>query len=1006
MKITDGMNTLHKFAAGTVLLTLSILAFPPLSGADSHFVTLNSFNGKPAVDLNVWGGGYDAGETVRLTLDGDTTGLIGYAPVEIPAGGDTFFGPVPFHIPVNAPQGPLVIRATGLVSGRQATNSYYVEPFTPAINFNAPVNTPGGAINLNGQGFAPAEMVTLSLAGATSTVAADSAGNFTGANLIIPSVSPGTYLLTGTGNDSGAAAIGYFYVGNFYPAILPTAYFVPAGGNLSFSGSGFMAGGTIDIFVGASSTPAATFAADGAGGFTGAGALAVPFSLAGTVATFNAAGRTSGATAATMVAIGQLYPSAIPSAYYIPPGQVLNFSGSGFFGNEAINILEDSSVVPLSTFNATSGAFSNAGGIVIPFGWSGTTRNFRLLGATSGGLAMTPVAVGALYATINPSAYYVPAGSSFTLGGNGFGASETIHFFLGGTESTSTLTTASNGSFTAAGPFLAPYAAAGSTLNIMAAGQTSGASANTVITVGQLYPVVSPSDYYLLPFANFSVVGSGFAPNEPVAIALGTSTLATPLANSFGIFVHNLIAPGVGGPQHYVFTGQNSGAAAALDLMVAAIFPVAQADNYYAPRGASVNVQGSQFLMNEPVTIAVNGTTTLTAANASGTTPWVPITLPFATSTSVQVVLTGGLSGASALTEITLAPFGAQVAPSTWYASPGSAIDFSGSGFAINENVSVTVNGGAATSTTANGAGAFNLIGLTLPFGGSPATYVFTGALSGASVSVPITLTPFYPNVTPSTWYGSPGTPLSFLGSGFGASETVNLSAPGSLATSTLANGAGAFNWSGFALPFVPGPAHYSFTGQLSGANAAFDLTVAGLNPWLFLDQYYFPGGTPLLISGRDFAGNETVSLAVNGMQFATTTADGGGDFDLPLAAPFGTPGAKTLTGTGEASGAVGTSGYTLAEVYPGIALGAYAGPPGGAVTFIGTGYFANEPIEILTDRTGGTVVRAFSADGSGAFTDAGYVLPGDFMEGLLTFTIRGTQSFTERTIIFYVTGG
>ena len=94
-----------------------------------------------------------------------------------------------------------------------------------------------------------------------------------------------------------------------------------------------------------------------------------------------------------------------------------------------------------------------------------------------------------------------------------------------------------------------------------------------------------------------------------------------------------------------------------------------------------------------------------------------------------------------------------------------------------------------------------------------------------------------------------------------------------------------------------------------------------------------------------------------------------------------------------------------VAPVWTNLQLGSYAGAPGVAITFIGSGYLPNEPIQIMTDRTGTTIVHTFNADNNGVFNNSGYTIPADFAEGDLTLTVKGTNSFTSKDIVFYVTG-
>ncbi|HYC83550.1 MAG TPA: hypothetical protein VEB60_03355, partial [Candidatus Paceibacterota bacterium] len=163
--------------------------------------------------------------------------------------------------------------------------------------------------------------------------------------------------------------------------------------------------------------------------------------------------------------------------------------------------------------------------------------------------------------------------------------------------------------------------------------------------------------------------------------------------------------------------------------------------------------------------------------------------------------------------------------------------------------------------------------------------------------------------------------------------------------------------------------------------------------------------GSPWTVTGYGFGPGEEVGFMVGSQTAGTARADSNGNFVYETTMPVTPSGAQTLVAKGVSSGTTASAGYTVAEVYPGLALGTYAGAPGESITFIGSGYLPNEPIQILTDRTGAEAVHSFTADASGSFSNGGWLVPNDFAAGELSLTIKGLHSFTEKTIVYYVTG-
>ncbi len=902
------------FATGQAAIILGAfvmaqVAMPLSALAAGGYITLDSFSGYPGVALQVSGGGWTSGDTLQIYV-----GAIDASPEGTAMVTDGMFS-ASVTIPANKPQGPLPIIVVDSTSN-QASNSYYVIPRSADISNTAPSHTPFGTVAVSGSGFSPNEIVTLTLATATSTVSANASGAFSGAGLTIPAVPAGVYELRAIGVDSGAQAVNYFWIDTYYPSITPSAYYIVPGGTLSFDGSGYAPGETINITADGAATVLGSFTANTTGGFVAAGSFPIPVSFRGSNHSFTLTGQNSGASTNVTIAIGDLYPWASPSSWYILPGSDLKFTGGGFGGSETINIYQGLASTPVTSFTTdTDGSFSLAGATPIPFGGSGSIT-YRLRGLLSGVESLVTTAVGAFYPSVTPSAYYLAPGAPVSLAGSGFGANESITIKADGTT-IATATADADGAFTSSS-FTVPYSGAAIT-TLSASGALSNASASVSITNGQYYPTVTPSAYWVSPGSNISFTGAGFAPGETVTVSSGGATVSTLISMADGTLPVNSFTIPFGSHDsiRYTFTGTNSHASAYADITVGASVINLSADTYYAQPGSVINITGTGFSSGEAVTITAGSATVNATANTSGTVTS-PITLPFSSGSSIVITAVGAASGGSASVSISFAPYAPQVSPSTYYTTPGSSITFTGSGFASGETVNATFNGTGLPSFTADASGAFTQT-LTIPYGSSAAHYVFTGALTSQPATVDIGLATF------------------------------------------------------------------------SGS--------------IVLSSYWAQAGSPWTVTGYGFASGEQINLAVGGQAVGSVTADTSGNFSHSTTMPFTPAGSQTIIATGASSATVASANYTVAEVYPNLSLGSYAGAPGVAVNFIGSSYLANEPIEIRTDRTGDTVVHSFTADSSGSFNNSAWMVPADFAEGQLTLKIKGLHSFTEKSIVYYVTG-
>ncbi len=898
----------------TAALGLLVAPITPLIGnadSTSSYVSLNSFSGHPGVTLAVTGGGYAKGEIV--TINAVENGSVIAATTATATTNGEFS--TPLTLPTKLAQGTATITAAGKTSGLTATNGYFVAPFTPSLTTSAGSTTPYGVLTVGGNGYAPNEIVDLNLAGATATATADATGAFKGASLTTPAVPAASYTLIGAGEASGASTVAYEYVNGFYPYASPSSYYVLPLTSLGFTGSGFAPNETVNVTDAVSGAAISSFKATSDGSFANAGAFSVPASYAGTSKSFVLTGSLSHATTSVTTGIGQYYPNVSPTGYYVLPGKTVSFNGSGFIPGETVNVTVGKTVVS----SAVADSFGNltaAAPVTVPTNAGGTVINYTLTGATSGGQGTAGVQIGNYNAQASPSTYYALPGAVVTFSGNGFASGEVVAVFSG-KANLGNFTTDASGAFMNAGQVTIAYNQAGGSANYTLSGVSSLATVNLTLGVGQLNTQLTPSTYYVLPFAPFTLAATGFAPGETVTLSDGTDSMATAVAGKDGTadFDAVSLAPNTLGSVSLTATGATSGASATTTVGLGSYYPSVTADNYYAQPGTTISLTGNGFAPGEDVDITAGDTTQTVTTDETGAYT-ASIVLPYGQTTAgLDIVSTGALSDASNTLTITLAPFNIQVSPSTYYATPGSPVTFSGSGFIPGETISTYRGKDAGTTVVADAKGNFTSSTFTLPFGVKATEYTIYGLTSGAVGTVDITLAQFY-----------------------------------------------------------------------AGAQ---------------LSSYYGNGGSMVTVSGSGFAPNEAVALTSGTATLGNVTTDGFGAFSKAVAMPYAMPGQVPVTATGALSQTSATTSYTVAKVYNSVGLASYAVPAGKAVTFTGSGFLANEPVTVTNDRDGTTY--SFKADAKGNLNDSGYVLPATYAEGNLTLTINGSYSYTSSAITMYV---
>jgi hypothetical protein len=225
--------------------------------------------------------------------------------------------------------------------------------------------------------------------------------------------------------------------------------------------------------------------------------------------------------------------------------------------------------------------------------------------------------------------------------------------------------------------------------------------------------------------------------------------------------------------------------------------------------------------------------------------------------------------------------------------SRGEYFTVTGAGYAANESVEVTFDFGLATHWLhADGTGQFST-GFSVPDNtalGTLRLYAY-GSTSKILEVEPLRVTtqtvPMHLSVEQQTV--RPGATAVVSGMGFWANEQVSLAfIAGGAPVLVTASPSGDFNQVSVPVPpaITPGLQNIRAIGQSSNRHVDVVVTVlaqATTSPRIVVNTGLLKSGNNLVVSGKGFAGDETVQIRFNNTLLATTTTDAFGGFSQNL---------------------------------------------------------------------------------------------------------------------------
>lgn len=465
----------------------------------------------------------------------------------------------------------------------------------------------------------------------------------------------------------------------------------------------------------------------------------------------------------------------------------------------------------------------------------------------------------------------------------------------------------------------------------LALGSVSVAPHAAAASAPAVTPTVSVSSSTIPLGSAVAVSGTGFLANEAVAVTINQQSgpLATVTAGPTGTVASTPITIPLTlslGVHTLTLTGSTSNRTASTSIT---LIPGATVTPLTVPLGGQVTVAAAGFAPNEQITIAVSTSVTQPAvvvttatANASGALPpaavTIPATLPQGTGT---VVLTGVTSRHVATAQLVLsAEVPATLKPLLPTIDHAGADVFSGSNWAPNEPVTITISGltGPLAVLNADAGGNLPLISVRIPdtVVGGAHTLTATGALSQKTATATLTISAVPTPLLVAPTATNPGGLITVSGGNFTANEGVVVTIDGlatPLATLT-ADANGQLPATGVSMPYnlAAGTHTLRLTGSTSKTTATATIAVAALSPAITLSTTTVRPGNVVTVSGTGFGRQEQVTLALNGAPLTTTPpviTTNNSAFTATLTVPGSLlRGANTISAIGNESRAVASA--------------------------------------------------------------------------------------------------
>ena len=343
---------------------------------------------------------------------------------------------------------------------------------------------------------------------------------------------------------------------------------------------------------------------------------------------------------------------------------------------------------------------------------------------------------------------------------------------------------------------------------------------------------------------------------------------------------------------------------------------------------------------------------------------------------------------------------------------PGSQFHVNGNSFGNGETVNIYWNytgpgtGLLFTTVTANTTGSF-LVNSNVPSNTPPGylTVAGIGQTTGTTATAQIYIYP--PTLALAPLRGTAGTVLTMSAYGFTPFENVSLYwNNGTTPISTVkTNTYGYLSITTFTVPAGTSPGSYPLTAVGATSHITITNTYTLVAPGSSLQTTSGPTGASVNVSGQGYAPNETVNILWNytgpgtGTTLASATAGAAGTINTSFTVPTQASGTYSVAIVGASSNSVTQNSFNISN---GLATSLPTAPPGSNVTVSGTGYQANEQVNLNWDSSSGPLLATATADANGNISQ-GITLPTSATPGAHNLVGAGqasTQTFTAPVTI------
>ncbi len=640
-----------------------------------------------------------------------------------------------------------------------------------------------------------------------------------------------------------------------------------------------------------------------------------------------------------------------------PVGTQLTLTGTGFGSSlaVAVNWVGNASSLGKACATNSSGFGRFSCTFTIPVGTTGGTYTFTGTDSASNE-ASTVFSV--TYLTITPSTATV--GTIVTFQGYGYTPNSAFTLSWG-------YGTICPGSTNATGYFTCKFTVPPTPVGVheFTGADESNLAASANLTI---VPSAGVTPGGGMPNTTAHFFGYGYAAGSLVQVTWSGGKACNSTSAANGSFACAFMIPSGTPGGTYVFNASD-----ALHDTAATEFVVTylQANPISGPVGTTIQFTAGGFAASSPfkTTWTAGNVTSCTGTTTSKGTFTCAFGVP-STTVGPHVFTATDNAGDTARATFTVTP---RVAINVSTADVGSALQFTGTGFAGSSSLRFTWLGGTFCSGTTSVTGQFscNATMPSTPSGG----YVITatdGANDSASTTLTIdTLLRASPNA------GPVGTHVRFNATGFSSHASITISWAGGTVCATTTNATG-FVTCNYTIPSIP-PGQKTFDAvDSSSRNATVTFTVS---PFVNATPAAGPIGTPITFRGEGFVADGVVNVTWSNGFACSGATDSTGRFTCSFTITPAPVGNHTFTATDSANPAHAAS--TRFAVVPNLALNVTTGRIGTAITLTATGFMASTTIQVAWSK-GGICNGTTSVTGSFSCT---FVIPAGTSGGPAVFT-------------------